>query len=228
MLTNFKLIDLTHELSENIPSWSGDCGFKLNNQVDYKDCNTKTKFQVQDIIMNAGIGTHMDAPSHCFAQKKDISSIELDQLFVPAVIIDVSNIAHENFILSVKDIKNLEEKHGKIPEKSFVIVYTGWDKYWPIKEKYHNNYKYPVISKEAAEELVNKNIVGLGIDTLSPDKPDDIYPVHEIILGSGKYIIENIANANKLPTIGSYIIALPLKIKNGTESPIRLIGLTPK
>lgn len=81
------------------------------------------------------------------------------------------------------------------------------------------------MQKEAAHFLLSRKIVGLGIDTLSPDRPDNGYPVHAALLGAGKYIIENIANADSLPSVGSFILALPIKIKEGTEAPIRLIAL---
>ena len=70
--------------------------------------------------------------------------------------------------------------------------------------------------------------IGIGIDTLSPDRPESGYPVHQIILGNGRYIIENIANARLLPTTGSYIFAMPLKLAKGSESPIRLLGMLKK
>lgn len=70
--------------------------------------------------------------------------------------------------------------------------------------------------------------MGLGIDTLSPDRPGAGYPVHQLFLGAGKYLIENVANAVKLPAVGSYILALPLKLLQGTEAPLRLVALINK
>ena len=43
-----------------------------------------------------------------------------------------------------------------------------------------------------------------------------------------KYIIENIANGDLLPPKGAYVMALPLKIQNGGESPARVIALISK
>ncbi len=60
------------------------------------------------------------------------------------------------------------------------------------------------------------------------DREEDGFPVHQLLLNSGKYIIENIANCNKLPPTGASIIALPIKVKNGTEAPIRLVGVKNK
>ncbi|MCI5057750.1 MAG: cyclase family protein, partial [Flavobacteriales bacterium] len=107
----------------------------------------------------------------------------------------------------------------------FVIIYTGWEQYWGTPEKYRNNYVFPSISKEAASLLLDRQIVGLGIDTLSPDRPEDGFPVHHLILGADKYIIENIANASKLPSVGAHTFALSIKIQGGTEAPLRLVGM---
>ena len=76
--------------------------------------------------------------------------------------------------------------------------------------------------------LLKRNIAGLGIDTLSPDTPQSGYPVHQALLGEGKYIIENVANAIQLPPIGSFSLALPILTIGGTEAPIRLVAFVKK
>ena len=73
--------------------------------------------------------------------------------------------------------------------------------------------------------LKKREIAGLVIDTPSPDKPEDGYPVHSLLLGANKYIVENATNLKLLPINGAFILALPLKIKDGIEAPVRLIGL---
>lgn len=221
----FTLIDLTHTLTPAIPSWNGCCGFNHEIKLDHEQCTTGIKFRVQQIKMHAGVGTHIDAPSHCISNGKNISDLEISELCAPCIVIDISAKAHETYSLNIQDIQNFETKHGKIPPNHFVIVYTGWDRFWTIPEKYHNGHIFPSISKEATLFLLERKIVGVGIDTLSPDRPEDGFFAHQLILGAGKYIIENIANAKSLPSVGAYTIALPLKIANGTEAPLRLIGL---
>ena len=122
-------------------------------------------------------------------------------------------------------VEKFETEYGIIPAGSFVLFYTGWDKYWETPEKYHGNYHFPSVHASTAELLLSRSIVGLGIDTLSCDRGDTGYPVHRTILGAGKYLIENIANAGSLPPTGAKIYALPMKIADATEAPIRLIAL---
>lgn len=223
-LKNISFVDLTHPLSSSIPHWSGGCGFKHKITLDYDDCNIATKFRVQSIEMSAGVGTHMDAPAHCFSGATDIANIPLEQLIRPCVVIDVSAKRNENYCMTIDDIRHFESIHGTITKNAFVIIYTGWSQFWHTPEKYRNNLVFPTISVQAAELLLDRDVAGLGIDTLSPDAEIDEFPVHRLVLGAGKYIIENVANAALVPSVGAYTIALPLKIEEGTESPIRLIA----
>ena len=75
------------------------------------------------------------------------------------------------------------------------------------------------------DHVIKKIRPCICIDTLSPDLPSSGFPVHKHVLGAGKYIVENIANASKLPPVGSITLAMPIKVAGLTEAPIRLIGL---
>lgn len=200
-------IDLSHTLVEGIPSWDCDCGFKYSLLSD-------DEFRTHSISMKAGVGTHMDAPAHCILDGNTIDALLLDDLIAPCIVIDVSQ---------GQTIESFEKTHGKISKGSFVLIRTGWDRYWHDPVKYQNN--FPTVSKEEAELLLARDIAGLGVDTLSPDGRESDFPVHKILLGAGKILIENVANLDQLPPIGSTLFALPLKIKAGTESPLRLIAI---
>ncbi|MFO1257543.1 MAG: cyclase family protein [Gammaproteobacteria bacterium] len=221
----YKLIDLTHTLDSSIPTWNGGCGFNHDVHIDYSDCTSEDKFRVMKVKMYAGMGTHMDAPSHCVAGAKCIHDFDLNDLFMPCVIIDISNKSHERYSLSAQDIADFESEYGKIAGGSCVMVKTGWSKFWSEPSKYHNNHVFPSVSFEAAERLLEQGVNALGTDTFSPDRPEDGYKVHKIFLGAGKILIENIANLDRMPPTGGFVMVLPIKIQDGTEAPIRLVGL---
>lgn len=228
LLEHFKLVDLTHPLSADVPTWNGSCGFCLEIKKDYDQM-----FRVQQIKMHAGIGTHMDAPSHRIQGGLSIADISLEQLFVPASVIDVSKKAGADYEVSCEDIENYEAAYGLIPQNSLVIAYTGWSRFWLDSTNYRNidakgQMHFPAFSAKAAELLLKREIAGIAIDTLSPDCLDTTFPVHKLVLGAGKYIIENIANCSQIPPQGSYVIALPLRAEGGTESPIRAVALLPR
>ena len=224
----YKLIDLTHALDSTIPTWSGECGFNHDVHIDYSDCVSEDKFRVMKVGMHAGIGTHMDAPSHCIPGGKFIHDFDANDLIMPCVVIDVAGKSHERYSLSTQDVADFESKYGVIEKGSCVMVKTGWSKLWHTPSKYHNKHVFPSVSPEAAELLLERGVSAIGIDTLSPDRPEDGFKVHKIFLGADKIIIENVANLDNMPPIGGFVMVLPIKIKDGTEAPARLVGLKVK
>lgn len=229
-LNDFEFIDLTHTLTTEMPHWGLDVGFKYNARFIQGTDTTAIKFRVQRLEMSAGIGTHMDAPAHCFEKGLAIDTIPLQSLITICRVIDVSAKVktNEKYSITPDDISHFENEYGVIPDGAFVILYTGWSHRWSQPEKYRNEKIFPNISVDAANVLLSRNIVGIGIDTLSPDAYGSDFPVHSLILGAGKYMIENVAHADKLDPIGNYIFALPIKIADGTEAPMRLIGMKRK
>src|SRR3990167_8838058 len=172
-----EIIDLTHSINSNIPTWKKGCGFENKITHDYSNAVAETQFRVQSFHMRAGIGTHMDAPAHCIRGGKTIDRIAIQDLIKPCVVIDISKKADANYLLSVDDITIFENKYGKITADSFVIVHTNWSRYWSDPIVYRNHLQFPSVSQEAAEFLLKRNISGLGIDTLSPDTAKSGFPV---------------------------------------------------
>lgn len=227
MLFPYKLIDLTHTLNDAIPSWDDSCGFHHDVILDYSNSDDEYQFRVMKIRMFAGIGTHMDAPSHCVPGAKNIDDFDLNDLCMPAYVIDVTNQAHKRYSVSLNDIDEFELQHGNIQSGSCVMIKTGWERFWDSPLDYRNDHIFPSVSLAAAEALVARGVRALGIDTLSPDRPEDGYPVHRAFLANNGLILENVAQLELLPPIGAMIMALPIKIEAGTEAPIRLVGLIP-
>lgn len=225
MNKELKTIDLTHSLSGGIPFWSGKSGFELEIKTDYKDCTPPDTFRTQKIKCATGIGTHIDSPAHVVPGGRTVDKLKLEELVIDCIVIDVSHEAHESYTIKPDVVEKFEKENGKIKPNSFVIFFTGWDKHWETPEKYHNNYMFPSVHVSTAEILLKRGVVGIGTDTLSCDKGDAGFPVHRAILGANKYLIENIANAKLLPAVGAKTLVLPMKIKGGTEAPIRLVAL---
>ena len=225
MNKELNVVDLTHRLLPEIPTWDGSCGFELSIDTDYKDCTPPDLFRTQKIKCGAGIGTHMDAPAHVKEGGLTIDNLNLQELITDCVVIDVSSLADAVYIIKPEVVENFEKESGEIKPNSFVIFYTGWDKRWGNKEKYINDHKFPSVDKATALLLLERDNAGLGIDTLSADTGANGFPVHQAILGADKYLVENIANAKDLPPTGAKSFVLPIKIKDGTEAPIRLVAL---
>ncbi len=224
MFEGIRFIDLTHPVTADMPTWSGSCGFKHHIKRDYDEGLRVLKYE-----MHASAGTHMDAPTHFYKEGKNIGDFTLEELIVPCCVVDISSRRNEDLVLEVKDLKRYEEVYGTIPSKSCVVAFTGWQDFWKTPEKYRNvkedgSMHFPKFSKESAEYLLERDIAGIGIDTLSPDADSLEHPVHQLLLGEGKYIVENLCHLDKLPNKGGYIFVLPIKIAIGTEACVRCMG----
>lgn len=221
-LSSLRWVDLTHTLDEQVPTWTGSCGFRSEIKMDYEEgC------RVLAYKCHAGIGTHIDAPLHFVRGGRDVASIPLENLIVPLHVIDVSKKAHADYFILPDDLKEYESRHGKIAKNSFVAAYTGWEKYWKKPEKYRNDHHFPGFHPDTITLMLKRKIAGIGIDTLSPDGSNTSdFPIHHLVLGAGLYILENLANLRAMPPSGSYILILPLKIRAGAESAVRALGVT--
>lgn len=227
----YKLIDLTHTLTPKIAGNTGigGCGFNHDTHLNYDDFEGDHRFKVQKLEMHAGIGTHIDAPSHCFEDGEFVDALPLEKLVNACFIIDISAKATPEYSLTAQDIAEFEAVHGKITPGSTVLVRTDWgEKHWENATDYLNNMMFPSVSAESAEMLLERDIAALGIDVISPDKPSDGFPVHKILLGHGKIIIENAANLDQMPSTGGFVATLPIKASGCTEAPVRMIGMLPR
>lgn len=226
---SIKIVDLSHKVSKSSPTWTGGCGFSKKEVLKYGN----DLFCVQDIKLSAAIGTHMDSPAHLFEGSNDVSSIDISSFFTPICIVDIRDKVRKDskYKMTVEDVESYEKTFGILPPNSLLVALTGWSKYWHDTKLYRNvDQKGVMCFPGITEDVVKKYIVklnGIGIDTLSPDGGDMSYgfPVHEKVLGSKKWILENLNNLEKMPAKGGIAISLPMNFEGCTESPSRVIGL---
>jgi kynurenine formamidase len=228
MIFPYQLIDLTHTLQADIPTWEGGCGFHHELQSDYSDCDKADSFRVMKIKLEAGIGTHMDAPSHCIPGGLSIHHFDVSELCMPCAVIDITAHCFPSYSLTLQDVVSFENRYGPLIEGSCVMIKTGWSQFWGNREQYHHQHVFPSVSIEAADFLLERGVKALGIDTLSPDRPQEGFKVHRAFLGRGRILIENVAYLERMPPVGAFVMVMPMKIRDGTEAPIRLIGLIKK
>jgi len=222
-------IDLTHNIHEQIPLWPGSLPFSIKVRQQY----SPRKFRVYDYHLAAGTGTHLDAPFHCKEKGKSVAEFSLNQLIGPGCVIDVSEKVQTNpdYVITAEDIECWEKLYGKIAPKSIVIAHTGWSQYWPQPQRYCNAdaqgvLHFPGFGEAAARLLVTRDILGVGIDTLSLDPGNSqTYAAHHVFLGSQLFQLENLANTAVLPAIDATIFVLPLKIEQAPEAPARVFAM---
>ena len=183
----------------------------------------------------------MDAPIHFAKNGKTVDQISLDKLIGQTVVIDVSKEALQNsdYQVTIQDFKNWESSFGKIPDNIIVLLFTGFGKYWPDRLKYLGTSKtgkealselhFPGLHPDAAKWLVeNRKINAIGLDTQSIDYGrSEFFETHRILCEKDIPFFEYVANLDRLPATGAMVLALPMKIKDGSGAPLRLVAITP-
>lgn len=229
-----KIVDLTHPLNETSPYWPDPNGYAFDYDTLIKQPSGAPgmgRYKVSEHL-----GTHMDAPIHFADGKSSIDDIAPNEMFGPAVVIDVSSKceADADYVLVKQDLVDWESNNGPIPERAIVLMNTGWGKKWDNPEAYKNEDEkgqmhFPGFSAEAAEFLVKqRNILGIGIDNFSVDRAIAVdFPVHLIVNGAGKFHLENVANLDQLPATGAYLINAPIKIEGGSGGQVRIFAVVP-
>ncbi len=234
------IVDLTHEYSDQTIYWPTEQGFEL--QEEFGGMTEKGYYYAaKKFTAPEHGGTHMDAPIHFAKDGKTVEQISVEKLIAPCVVVDVSNQTRQNsdYQITSQDFEDWENKNGKIPDNCIVLLQTGWSQFWPDRQKYLGTSKigpdalpelcFPGLHPNGAEWITeNRKINAIGIDTQSIDYGRSTYfETHRILAATQLPFFENITNLEKLPPTGAIAIALPMKIKNGSGAPLRLVAVIP-
>jgi len=185
-------------------------------------------------------GTHFDAPIH-WISGKDLSqnatdSIPPERFIGPACVLDCSreSASDPDFLLTKKKLLAWEKQHGRVPPRAWVLMRTDWSKRTdPVAyQNYDETGQHtPGPDVDAVKFLVQeRDILGFGTESIGTDagqaqhlRPP--YPCHYFMHGAGRYGLQCLANLDQLPPTGAVVIAAPLKIRNGSGSPLRVLAL---
>jgi len=187
-------------------------------------------------------GTHFDAPIH-WITGKDLPDNACDTIpaarFVgPACVIDVEDdVARDpDFLLTPARIVEWERAHGRIPERAWVLLRTGWSRRANPVEFVNaaaDGPHSPGFDAAASRLLAHdRDVLGVGVETIGTDAGqagtfDPPFPNHTIMHGAGKFGLASLCNLDRLPPTGAVVIAAPLKIVRGSGSPVRALAITP-
>ena len=233
-----KIVDMTYPFSQETLHWPTARPFKLETVQEGVTAQGYW-YASYDYSGSEHVGTHLDAPFHFARGGWKTDEIPLAKTIGPAVVLDIRNKAGADSVyrLLVSDIREWENKHGRIPGGAIVLLYSGWGRFWGDRKRYFGtdepgdvaNLRFPGFSKEAAELLVKeRKIDAVGIDTPSIDHgPSRDFIVHQIFGGANVPIFENVASLDRLPPKGATLFAVPMKIKGGSGAPVRIFALLP-
>lgn len=221
-----KLADLTHTFSEDFPLFPGAPPTTRTTGTTVQDDG----FYGQQWTLWEHACTHIDAPAHFVANGRTTPQLRLSELVAPAVVIDISERARRqpDTVVTRADLRAFERRHGRIPRRAVVCMYSGWEQRAGSAESYRNAdgagvMRFPGFGKAAVDWLLAERAIrGIGVDTLSLDHGSSTtFDVHLTVLGANRYGIENLRGLKEIPPRGATIYVGVIPWREGSGGPCR-------
>ena len=239
-----RVLDLTQTLAPDFPTITlppefGQCA-PLERQTISRYDERGPQWYWNNFTCGEHTGTHFDAPIHWVTGKdlpnNSVDTIPVEHFIAPAVVIDCSReaAADPDYLMSAEVIRDWEARHGQIGAGHWVLMRTDWSK--RPREQYVNlrddGAHTPGPSAEAVQLLVEREVLGFGTETIGTDAGqahtfEPPLPAHALMHGSGRFGLQCLTNLDRLPTRGAVIVAAPLKLLDGSGSPLRVLALVP-
>ena len=241
-----KVVDLTQPLGPDTPviglppMFAASPGVSIETISKYDEKGPAWYWNT--IRMGEHTGTHFDAPVHWITGRdlpaNTTDTIPVDRFVGPACVIDVTSHVERNpdFLLSPERLDEWEREHGRIPPRAWVLLRTGWSRRRSTEaflnvgpDGPHSPGFDAATSKLLAHD---RDVLGVGVETIGTDagqagRFDPPFPNHAIMHGAGKFGLASLCNLDQLPPTGAVVIAAPLKLVNGSGSPLRVLALAP-
>lgn len=224
-----KIIDLSREIYHRTPSYPGQpsiiVGVWKNHEEATRDSGGLWGNAVMYFSMPDHGTTHLDAPRHFHQTGTSIDKFPLEKCIVPGICLDFRHKAPRAEITP----GDLEEAVAKakvaIPKGGTVLLCTGHHVRTFPKPAYSTD--NPGVNVAATEWLARQGVVSFGIDSMRPGPEGDVNTlVHKACHELGITHMESLCQLEELIGKGQFqFIGLPLKIKEGTGSPIRAVAI---
>jgi kynurenine formamidase len=223
-----RVVDLTHAMGPDFPSFDPGPGLVTETVATL----ARDGYNMCRWCLIEHTGTHLDAPIHYADDGASADRLAIEDLVVPLVVVDIAAKAEADpdALLTPDDLLVFEATHRPIPAHSCVALYSGWerfvggDKFCNADER--GVMHFPGFHPEAAALLLERDAIGLAVDTLSLDHgPSTDFPTHCAWLPTGRWGLEAVANLALLPPTGATIVVGGPKIKGATGGPARVLAL---
>ena len=225
-----KIVDLTHTMSADFPTFDGTPGIEMQKVFDLK----KDGYNLYRWHLIEHSGTHLDAPIHFSETGIPVEQIPAETLVVPLAVIDVAGKAAKDadYQLSRADLAAWERLHGPLPDNGCVAMNSGWARHVSDKAKYVGKdaagvMHFPGFAPEAVAWLLKeRKVAGIAVDTLSLDHgASKDFKTHVSWLGAGCWGLENVTGLDSMPAAGATLVVGLAKVKGATGGPARLFAL---
>ena len=178
-------------------------------------------FNLTRMSMLVHTGTHVDAPAHFIENGAAIDEIPVERLFGKAKLFRYQKEPRGQEITS----HDLSAAGFELENDMIFVLETGIEKYGETR-KY--NELFPVPSDELLHYLIGKKIKAYMTDATATDAVGAKTSFkHQILLGAGIPIVENLMNLHRLPENRLFLVsALPIRLSGREGAPCRAVAIT--
>jgi kynurenine formamidase len=226
-------IDLTHAFSATTPVWTGFGQAKMTPAVDPHTLEAYTiarnHFRATYFAMVGQYGTHVDPPAHFSAGGRTLDEIPVDDMILPLVVLDDTPYlaSDPDHAFSIADLAAWEKAHGSVAKGSFVALRTDLSKDWTAHPERFRRSSFPAWSLGVLKVLFEqRGVVAIGHESLDTDTTQTMAS-ETYVLSGGHYQIEAMANLDRVPPTGAFIVATWPKPKGGLGFPCRAFAVLP-
>ena len=221
-----EIVDLGHELYNGMPNLGANhIAFWPLETFESTRTMSEGKLAMEGrmMLMAEHCGTHIDAPRHFVEDGLPVDKVPLENLILPGHLLDLTHKKVREAI-TVADLEAAEQRSGRrIGPGTAVLVWTGVDRNWA---KPGFAIERPFVPVPTAEWLVERQITLFGTDLIGMDDPDEWWwPTHLVWLKAGIPMVQQLCNLDQLVGKEFLFVVLPLKMRDGTASPVRPVGI---
>lgn len=235
-----ELVDLTHPFDQEMLVWPTSDRFELQ-EVFAGRTPQGYYYEAYNVFTPEHGGTHLDAPIHFMEERWRADEIPVDRFVGPAAVVHLPERDQEDpdYQVTVEDLQAWEAEHGGIPEGSIVLLAFHRSHLWPDGEAYMGtaergeaaipDLEFPGLHPDAATWLAEeRGVAAVGLDTPSIDHgPSETFEAHQNLFEHNVLVFENVANLEELPATGALVMALPMKVGEGSGGPLRIVAAVP-
>jgi kynurenine formamidase len=227
-----RIIDLSQEIYTGMPVYPGHIKTVIWTHASHdevrRQLGTGFSYETRGILLCDHGPTHIDSVSHLSTDPDapPVDRIPLEHCITSAICLDVSDIPRKTQFGRAKIEDELKRWNLDIRKGDTILFYTAhYDQFYGEPEYMTD---YPGLDREATEFIIDQGCINFGVDSPSPDMwYDKTYPCHSVCAERMVTHIENLCNLDTVLGKRFTFIALPLKIREGTGSPLRAIAVMP-
>jgi kynurenine formamidase len=225
-----RLIDLSRELYHKEPSNPGSVQPQVwvwRTHEETRSLHTNGFSSTTRLLTFPDhASTHVDAPRHFdpAPDAADIGSVPLEWFYGPAVCLDVREPGRSGWI-GAEDIEQAGVRGGlAVGPGDIVLLCSGhYRRTYPTPAFFT---EYPGLTPEAARWLHARGVRNFGVEGPNPGHPSDRnFEVHMVCRELGMIHMEGLANLEAVVGRRFTFCGFPLRIRNGTGSPIRAVAV---